>query len=162
MERLLLRNKSFYKRALLLTRKGLATQCPIFGGNGVFKARTLLHTFNDSLVYNDDSLCTYTNANMRRMKRPSKSTVAAISEIILKVHPNPANQQVIFELGRALEETATLIIYSGLGAEVKRFQLGKGEKGKVLSVTEYVEGMYYYTLSTANHLIGSGKFVIVH
>ncbi|MFN0199889.1 MAG: T9SS type A sorting domain-containing protein, partial [Bacteroidia bacterium] len=140
----------------------IATQCPVYGGNGVFKARTLYHTWNDSVRYDDDSVCMYTAANMRRAKKPNTPIKAVVKSSFVKVYPNPADNKIMFELSEVAKQNYQIIVYSNLGREVQRLEIGENVRWTSLITDKFPEGIYYYTLRNATQQIESGKFVVQH
>jgi len=77
----------------------------------------------------------------------------------IKVWPNPAKNFTNIKLIETLKQEAELIIYNSLGQIEKILILQKGQNEKVINLTGYTAGLYYFELRTNNKIIGAGKFI---
>ena len=78
----------------------------------------------------------------------------------ITVYPNPSRDIATFTIeGLELSETLTFRLYSSSGQLLRQqqhrgagFDFGRGELS---------EGLYFYTLETAEGLLGSGKLILL-
>ncbi|MBK6643058.1 MAG: hypothetical protein IPG39_18405 [Bacteroidetes bacterium] len=85
--------------------EGIAAQCPLAGGNAVFKARAILSLINDELVYDDINICLQAGILLRQI--PKKPTA--------RLYPNPTNNSVtlVYELPKG--SPAELLLFNSTG-----------------------------------------------
>jgi len=64
----------------------IASLCPALGGKAVYKARSLYALLNDSIYFDDDSLCVSQSVMFRLQENQNQ---AEILKAIEKIYPNP-------------------------------------------------------------------------
>jgi hypothetical protein len=124
----------------------VASQCPYKGGKSVYRARHFVNLFNDTIEYDDESVCSQVGIFRKGSKNEENLSFA------FKIIPNPAN------------ETATVILegdYSGI-CEVditdvtNRNIISKNfnceEKAYKLNTKNYPSGIYMV------HILLNGKY----
>ena len=130
-------------------------QCPVSGGNTVFRARALLAIIDSDTHYNDRDLCNRVGIALRTSK--SENNLGNV-----KLYPNPANDKVTLLYQLQENETATFTVTNAVGQVVLQKQL-KGEQVTFEFNTKgFAPSMYYYSLSGNNSLHENGKLIIIH
>lgn len=131
----------------------IANQCPMLGGNSVFKARSLYWLIDDSYDFDDPTLCLQHGLVTKSLKQP---VVNALNMV-----PNPAMDEVTLVLTTALEEAGTLLFYNAQGAEVLRMNVPKDQQRTDVSVATLAPGVYHYRVLGVAGDLGAGKLSIV-
>ena len=75
------------------------------------------------------------------------------------VYPNPASEIITFQFSDS-HRSRSIIIYDQLGREVWREETN--ENSLVVSVNEFAEGIYFYSVVSEADKTISGKFIIAH
>ncbi|MFN0202059.1 MAG: T9SS type A sorting domain-containing protein, partial [Bacteroidia bacterium] len=140
----------------------VAFQCPGLGGNSVFKARTLYRLHNDSIGYNDDSLCLYAASNMRKV--PKKKNLPKLSsDEGLVIHPNPTNGELSLTFKQPSKEPVTWLLFNTMGQLVHKEQLLANQLQHKIMLDKLPSGVYHYNVYNSGHnKLYQGKVVIVH
>jgi GH35 family endo-1,4-beta-xylanase len=85
-----------------------------------------------------------------------------LSNINIRVYPNPADQEVIFELlNPQVSSGATLSIFNDLGESVAEFAFDGIKDKYSWNTKEILSGLYFYQLSEKDRG-EKGKFLIKH
>ncbi|MEY3311782.1 MAG: hypothetical protein RL348_1115, partial [Bacteroidota bacterium] len=79
----------------------IAGQCPLAGGNAVFRARAILSLISDNYVYDDVNICLQAGIILRQT--PKKPTA--------RLYPNPANNSVTLAYELPEGSTAELLLF---------------------------------------------------
>lgn len=80
-------------------------------------------------------------------------------QTIVKVFPNPTNNTLTFELNPPDNMNEyQLLIFDNNGQEIKR-EKPKGNKHSI-DVSQFSNGLYFYSLHSDNKILQSGKFVL--
>jgi len=94
----------------------IATLCPVAGGPAVYKARAMMTLFNDTLDFQDDSLCAL-QGYAYRLAQEQTDSILEISQII--VYPNPSQSTFTVFTGISnIDELKILTVYNALGQVV--------------------------------------------
>jgi len=86
----------------------------------------------------------------------STSGVQTVGNVITNVYPNPALDEINFDLSES-PGPAVIRLYSVLGSEVKSISVS--QKNTPVYVGNLPQGLYLYQILRDNALIGSGKFI---
>jgi hypothetical protein len=135
--------------ALLLS---VADQCPLTGGNAVFRARALYSLIDDTREYDDMLLCLAQGLLTKRF--------ADSAPMLCHVVPNPADDQATLVLPAPLVESARLLLTNAMGAEVMRLQVPADQSRFSFSTRGLVPGIYHYTVLNPMGVIGGGRLAI--
>ena len=73
------------------TIETIAAMCPLAGGVAVYKARSLLYLYNDTIYFDDEALCAVSSS---RLAAPEQQTQKSDG---IKVYPNPSRGQFSIE-----------------------------------------------------------------
>lgn len=84
------------------------------------------------------------------------------ASIISSAYPNPANNFVKFDYTLDTKQNATMRVYSLIGSLVKEYAVSSGNGTIEIETAQLEEGFYFYTLSSGNEEMESGKFVVKH
>ena len=129
----------------------IAAQCPLAGGNAVFKARAILSLINSDLSYDDVNICLQQGIVLRQT--PKKLTA--------HLYPNPAKNSVtlVYELPKG--SPAELLLFNSTGM-LQSKQLLNTEMTQMIFSTEHLTpGVYHYRINSHNEFKLNGKLVII-
>src|SRR6185436_15688098 len=93
----------------------IASQCPYVGGPAVERARTFIAMVNDTISYDDETVCLISGV-YRQINPDSVSTNSLKNKII--VQPNPANNKVNVILQGKFEGLCEIQIRNLLGKNI--------------------------------------------
>ena len=118
--------------------KTVASQCPLSGGNAVFRARGLLIPYDDK-DYDDVALC---------QKSDSRRVGGTVSEARLTVYPNPAYDMIVVEIPEnlILVEELTLNLVNTLGQIVRTEKISNSSFRVEMNIKGLPSGLYSCTL----------------
>jgi hypothetical protein len=133
----------------------IANQCPLSGGEAVFKARAMVRLANDSLDWDDDQLCT-----QPELRKESEQLQAFGGEHAL-LFPNPTKGRLVVKFSKALTADMQISIRNIHGQRMANYTLLKGIDTFEMDVSSFSDGVYFV------HLLGFGlnqidKVIIVH
>ena len=131
----------------------IANQCPMVGGNAVFKARSLYWLIDDAYDFDDQLLCLQHGIIVKSMAQ-QKATAS-------KVIPNPAGDQATLVLDQALEAAGAFVVYDAIGTEVMRWAVPIGSPRVDFSTARLAPAMYHYRVYGSLGVLGDGKLTIV-
>jgi hypothetical protein len=129
----------------------IAAQCPLAGGNAVFKARAILSLITDEMVYDDVNICLQAGIILRQTpKKPAAH-----------LYPNPANSSVtlVYELPEG--STAELLLYNSVGMLQLKKPLNTDMTSMSFSTEHLSPGVYHYRVNSNNDFQLNGKLVII-
>lgn len=136
----------------------IATQCPLAGGNAVFRARALYFLIDQGLQYNDFEKC---NLEGSPLKQVSESLN---QDKTLKAHiyPNPASNEATLEYDIPDSEFLEFKLMSTTDQSLLSKQLIGGKNSYTFSTAFLSPGVYYYSLISKNKSpLFIGKLVII-
>ncbi|MBV6405675.1 MAG: T9SS type A sorting domain-containing protein [Flavobacteriales bacterium] len=131
----------------------IASQCPMLGGNSVFKARSLYWLIDDPYDFDDASICL-----------PYGIIVKSLSQShgnVVRVVPNPAHDEATLLLMEEAGNRTHLTLFNAVGSEVLRSPVPKGTSRHVFSILSLAPGLYHYIVLSNGGLMGDGKLTIV-
>ncbi|MBL7965321.1 MAG: hypothetical protein JNM31_15905 [Flavobacteriales bacterium] len=131
----------------------VASQCPMLGGNAVFRARSLYSLVDDTYDFDDQLLCLPHGIIVKNLTDRTANSVVVI--------PNPAVDEASLILARTLDGPGTFIVYDALGTVVMRQALPNEMPRMHFSTASLVNAHYHYEVRGPTGVIGSGKLVIV-
>ncbi|MBL7965323.1 MAG: hypothetical protein JNM31_15915 [Flavobacteriales bacterium] len=131
----------------------IANQCPMLGGNAVFKARSLYWLINDSYDFDDPLLCLSYGIIVKSLTERQANTISVI--------PNPARDEASLVMPQELKVPGTLIMYDALGAEVLRSSIPASTMRFAFSIAALSPALYHYKVLTVEGVIGDGKLTII-
>lgn len=131
----------------------IAAQCPMIGGNAVFKARALYGLIDPAQEYDDALLCQPFGIDVKRFAGADQNEIVVV--------PNPAGEEAALVLSRALYEPGRLLVYNALGAEVLRVVIPAEVKRATFATSCLAPGLYQYKMVVQTGALGNGKLTIV-
>lgn len=131
----------------------IACQCPMLGGNAVFKARSLYWLIDDNYDFDDPLLCLSYGIIVKSLTERQANTISVI--------PNPARDEASLVMPQELKDPGTLIIYDALGAEVLRSSIPAETMRFAFSTAALSPALYHYMVLTVEGVIGYGKLTIL-
>jgi hypothetical protein len=131
----------------------MANQCPMVGGNAVFRARALYSLIDDGHSYDDELLCLQHGIVVKNLQSHSVQSLSVI--------PNPANDEATLRLTDPLDEQGLFIVYDAIGAEVIRYTVPGDMASFHFSTAILAPAMYHFKVFSATGVIGKGKLTIV-
>lgn len=132
----------------------IADQCPMVGGNAVYKARAIYRLINDTISFDDQQLCLPHGIIVKSLKPMDANVVG--------VMPNPARDGATLVLEQPLEIPADFILYNMVGSVVLRVEIPADADRTAFSTASIAAGMYHYKVISATGVAGSGKLSIIH
>lgn len=136
----------------------VAMQCPLLGGNAVYRARSLLSIVTGTLSNYDDSTACVGN---EAFFAPSPSSSFTYHEQNLLAFPNPAAHTVTFSWGQILEQPGEIRLYDLYGRQVRLTTTATNISNYTMRVADLPGGVYFYKASL-NSRNFAGKLVIKH
>jgi len=78
----------------------------------------------------------------------------------VKFYPNPAANFIIFEFGKEVNKTYTLLVFNFIGK--KMTEIKPADQKITIALAEYYRGVYIFQLRDAQgNVVESGKFQVV-
>lgn len=116
----------------------IAQQCPMSGGNAVYKARTMYQTLSDTLIrYSDSLTCAALGITFRQ---PSSENASSLMPATLTLYPNPTSSEVTLSLTTGI--MGDVSIYNAQGMLVWQQAYDRGASLEKISVGGLSEGVY--------------------
>ncbi len=137
----------------LLALWNLANQCPLAGGDAVFKARSLYSLIDPLISYDDGQLC---NPGHQPLRRASDKTPLGFS-----LYPNPAKGIVVAQFSRSLAYPSTLALYDAQGQMRLQKPIPAGEQSAFLDTSGLPAGLYYCVLKGVDTTQKAERLVII-
>ena len=131
----------------------IANQCPMVGGNAVFRARALYSLLDDTQTYDDELLCLQHGILVKSLKPLVPTALSGL--------PNPAMDEAVLVLDEVLEEPGTLVVFDALGGGVLRLLIPADQRRTPFSTCALAPGLYHYYVIGTGGVIGRGKLTIV-
>lgn len=131
----------------------------ISGGKAVYKARSLYTLLNDSIFFNDDSLCVSQSVMFRLQDNQSQTQVI---NAMAKIYPNPTQDLITIDFERDLENPVIVNIYNALGKRITSRTLTGNREQLSLKELSDQSGLYLYELvDTVNAQRQTGKISLI-
>lgn len=135
----------------------ISSLCPALGGKAVFKARTLLRFLNDTLYFDDDSLCVSQGVLYRQAQVNENHERSSVSD--LSVYPNPSSGIINIEFVEwNNDEYYVLELYSSIGKRIDKILVQS--KSTQLDLSKYQLGtglLLYRCYNSKGVVINTGK-----
>ncbi len=131
----------------------IANQCPMVGGNSVYRARSLYRLIDDEQQFDDPQLCLQHGIIVKSLVARETNTIGVV--------PNPARDGATLVLGKPLEEPGVFILFNPVGKEVMRLKVPAEEYRMSFATSGLATGVYHYRVVTDLGLVGNGRLSIV-
>ena len=131
-------------------------QCPYEGGVTVYRARVYISMLNDTIGYDDDTVC-----ELQGIYRQSiQQTIVEIENGIL-IRPNPASDAAEIILKDHHEGICNIEIKDITGRTVYTGSFECKEKSKKVSITAFSPGIYTVIININSKFMKTAKLSIV-
>ncbi|MFM2190507.1 MAG: Secretion system C-terminal sorting domain [Bacteroidota bacterium] len=130
----------------------VASQCPLAGGNAVYRARALLYLIDDNYVFDDLNICLQAGIILRQ-----KSELQPTAHLF----PTPANNSVTLTYKLPDGSNAELHVFNSIGSLQLTQQLDTGLTEVSFSIEQLTPGVYQFRIYTSCDFQMSGKLVII-
>ncbi len=131
----------------------LASQCPLIGGNAVYRARSLYSLIDDDQEFDDPALCLAQGIVIRSLEQ---STAPAVMII-----PNPASDRAVLLCESPMTASGALVLRDALGREALRIALAQETMSVEFNTAALKPGPYHFVVECNGQQLGDGKFVVV-
>ena len=131
----------------------IADQCPMVGGNAVYRARAVYALIDDQQTFDDHELCLPFGIEVRSVEQAVAPTV--------QVLPNPANDQATLFYQLNQDVLGTFILQDAVGQVVQRHALESSAGQLSFSTESLPPGLYHFVLWPSVGATSSGKLVVV-
>lgn len=131
----------------------IAGQCPMVGGNAVFKARAMYQLIDGSVEFDDVMLCLQEGFVIKSLQEQ-----VVLAATIL---PNPTADHATLVLEQPLDEAGSLMLYNAQGGLVLQHSVPSDVKRFDLGTVLLAPGPYHYILRSAHGAVAQGKLIIV-
>ena len=131
----------------------IANQCPMVGGNSVYRARSLYRLIDDEQQFDDPQLCLQHGIIVKSLVARETNTIGVV--------PNPARDGATLVLGEPLEEGGVFILFNSVGVEVMRLDVPAKEPRMSFGTSRLATGVYHYRVLSPMGLVGNGRLSIV-
>ncbi|MFN8144876.1 MAG: M43 family zinc metalloprotease [Bacteroidia bacterium] len=132
----------------------IANQCPLAGGNAVWKARALYSSIDEEAEYDDLNTCLANGISLREIG--GEELLASTS-----IYPNPTSGSATLVYSLENEADGRLEIYNSLGKIVATYHLDWKANQFEFSSLQLRNGVYNYKVISKNTLVGVGKFSVI-
>ncbi|MCR9103224.1 MAG: T9SS type A sorting domain-containing protein [bacterium] len=128
----------------------LANQCPLSGGDAVFRARSLYHLVDPTYRFDNAALC-QPNAALRAPK--------ATEPLDYTLFPNPTSGLTVLQFNTPITDRASVTLYSLQGQPVLQQTAGEGAQHVLLETAALPGGTYFCKVMGANGVMGVKRLV---
>ncbi len=140
------------------TLEAIAAQCPLLGGNAVYRARALLAMMTGELaLYNDSLTCASTMA----FSMPQNHYAGYLRAFELTVFPNPVNGEVNIKWKTAPEKQGQIQVTDIYGRQVRQVIIAAGTVEIKIPADQLPDGMYFFRIRL-DDLETTRKVIIQH
>lgn len=137
---------------------GIANQCPLSGGDAVYKARAMMASIEPAQTYDDEILCQQNNDSKRFGDAKDNNTLQ------LSVQPNPTADILEVEVTTTSLDsnlsTLKIFVYNSLGQKMMEEEINYNEP-KVYDVSSYDAGLYNVMIRNKDGVVMRSSKVIV-
>jgi hypothetical protein len=131
----------------------IAIQCPMLGGNAVFRARALYALINPNMFYDDRGVCNQAGIALRKKEKDKKPKAT--------IYPNPANEKATLVYKFNDNESGRLEIKNMIGQDVAGYDLSPNNGELEFSTRELQPGLYYCIIKDSHSLVENIKIAII-
>jgi hypothetical protein len=134
----------------------IASQCPLAGGQAVYRACSLYALADKNTFFNNFTIC---EAAGYAMRKPEKAKGKLVVNKI-KIYPNPTNESATLEYNLPGVDEVQLTLM-GITGQLIKVEIIKGDKGAhTFSTKDMKSGVYQYKVSS-NAGNAFGKLIII-
>lgn len=133
----------------------IADQCPLAGGDAVFKARSLYSLIDPLIKYEDEELCA--SEPEERPMVVQEAEIAASFQLI----PNPAKDELWVKLAKPVEDRTQFIVYDTRGRIHLEKNLDTGRAMFIVNTNQVPAGTYYCMIKSQGLIHKTEKLIII-
>jgi len=139
------------------TLESIAALCPLAGADAVYKARSLVYSYNPTAFFDDEGNCPTGYAY--RMAKQDTVATASITETV-KLYPNPNSGMLnVFISGRT-ENKFLISIYNTVGQQVYTQEAAGNEFKINLEAIDMSSGLYLLeAVNVEGNYLAKSKFI---
>jgi len=166
--------------------EALAKSCPLINGSAVYKARSLWHTMQPWIDYDDLNICNNTGQNKKSAANPfdfvldnlenennieinteTKKTFTNLTSISsnimdkISISPNPASTQITIKYNISKDQNAKLVILNQFGQIIQTIDLPNFAETVTTPLLDISNGLYQFNYIVDNKIINAGKLTIL-
>lgn len=130
----------------------IASQCPLAGGNAVWRARAMYFLIDEEAEFDDINTCLASGISLRQSVDLLEST---------SIYPNPTSGITSLVYKIQDESDGEFEIYNALGMLVMKYKLDWKANEFEFSTAQFMNGVYNYKVTNKNSVIGIGKFSVI-
>ncbi|MFN3876169.1 MAG: hypothetical protein ACK4L7_09695 [Flavobacteriales bacterium] len=130
----------------------IATQCPLAGGNAVFKARALYQLIAGNTEFDDVALCLQEGLVVKQRTEPNM--------MLATIMPNPATERATLLVEPPLKAGGMLVLYNAQGAVALQRNLSNDATRLDFSIAELAPALYHFVVRTVHGDVAQGKLAI--
>ena len=120
----------------------IAQLCPLAAGPAVYRARDMYALINDTLQYNDSTVCAFEGYFRESSNTLYPALIKKEKHLnYFKAQPNPASEKILFTFGE-YESFGYLTIYDISGAIVFSSTISAGISTLTVNITSFINGIY--------------------
>jgi hypothetical protein len=131
----------------------IANQCPLVGGNAVYRARAMYALIDDEQDYNDPALCLQHGLIYKSVQQMGGQAITVV--------PNPATDHASLVLDREWDAPGVFIIYDAMGAIVMRAEVPAYTPRWEFSTAALAPAIYHYRVRGPSGKKYDGKLSII-
>ncbi len=132
----------------------IANQCPLSGGNAVYRARSLYALITEA-TYNDEAACA--EQGMQYKNSPVPVRVSMLTFV-----PNPATSEVTMQIATNMAtDTGVAEVYNLMGERVHTYRLNTTQNSYSLSVNDLPPGLYMVRVQWNHQPALYGKLTVI-
>lgn len=139
--------------------KGIAHQCPLSGGDAVYKARGMYVFINPGESYDDKTTCLLAGYYMRKAQSQTKQI--ATTKFNFSILPNPTSSNIFVKYSSLTDGEVVLQLINNLGRVIKTITLENKQNEREIDLIGFSPGIYFYKLTANNSVIKFGKIALV-
>lgn len=133
----------------------VANQCPYAGGKAVIQARVIASMFNDSIQYDDISVCLQAGYYRQAQNQQKEKQIPEFSVI-----PNPAGDKIEIKSNCNFEGICTIEITNALGSVVIKDEMNCKTSSHFISTSMLNDGVYFIKLHHESMVLNVQKLII--
>ncbi|MBX3107015.1 MAG: T9SS type A sorting domain-containing protein [Bacteroidetes bacterium] len=135
----------------------IAVQCPHIGGKAVYKARSYVALMNDTIEYDDVTVCAQAGFRKSAETRNTKEEIKGN----IKIVPNPTNEKITVTISDDMNGMCEIQFNDVVGKSVLLKELDCNQKTHTLNIKLLSEGIYTVKVNQSNHVSEQFKLIIV-
>jgi hypothetical protein len=137
----------------------IATQCPLQGGDAVFRARSIYRLFDPLIYFPDDSLCQSDTLELRQPLKAEKQLPA----LTYRLFPNPSSGQAPqVSFSKSLSQPATVQVFRANGSVVSDLSIQSGVQHTMITGVTLEPGVYLCIITLHDgQRLPTERFVII-